>query len=173
MLPIKQVRDGQRWPPLLKIEPAAEVVQPHFGRQTRLHAPQNVGPLVFQAKGFQQPIMHGLHDLTQAGPPPPQAFGPAMRTPLLWLGDHHRAIGPHPAGTDVLARKAGIGDVAVIQRMPSTGQAWLGLLPGGQHCLGQEMIPAVAWSQAKTRDRAHPRGRRSQPGGTHAGLASP
>src|SRR5690242_15896472 len=49
MLPINQVRNGQRRPLKPNIEPTAEVVQPHFGRQAGWQATQHVGPLVFQA----------------------------------------------------------------------------------------------------------------------------
>src|SRR5215831_5244302 len=96
MLPINQVSDSQRRPPRLVIEPTAEVVQPDFGRQARLHAPQDVWALMLQPKHLQEAIMHGFDDLAQGRQPPPQAFWPAMRTLLLRLGDDPCPIGAPP-----------------------------------------------------------------------------
>src|SRR5215472_4245302 len=121
MLPINQVRNGQRRPPLCKIEPATEIVQSHFGGQARLQAAQGVRPLVFQAEGFQQSIMNRLYDLAQASPPAAQPFRPAMWTLLIRLGDDQCTIAPPPPETDPLACKALLGDIAGIRRLPHTG----------------------------------------------------
>src|SRR5215472_15456225 len=96
MLPINQVSDSQRRPPRLVIQPTAEVVQPDFGRQARLRPPQEVGAFVLQPKHLQEAIMYGFDDLAQGRQPPPQAFGPAMRTLLLRFGNDQRARGTPP-----------------------------------------------------------------------------
>src|SRR5262245_36465503 len=132
MLPINQVSHGQWRPSRLAVEPAAAVVQAYFGRQACLHPTQDMGPLVFQAEAFQQPIMHGLDDLAQGRQPPPQRFRPAMRTPLLWLGHDQRALALEPAATHLPTGKALVGDIAAIQWVPNRWQAWEGLTSSGQ-----------------------------------------
>lgn len=144
------------------IEPATEVVQPDFGRQARLHAPQDVGALLLQPKHLQEAIMHGCDDLAQGRQPPPQAFWPAMWTLLLRLGDDQRPLGAPPPQAHLLAGKTGISDIAVIQRVPNGGQARLLLLPGRKQCFGQEVVSTLAWPQAKPGDRAHPADDREQ-----------
>jgi hypothetical protein len=66
--------------------------------------------------------MDGLDHLPQARQPAAQAFRPAVQVDLIGLGDDQRSIGLLPTEAHMLAGKAGIGDGARSQRMPSRGQ---------------------------------------------------
>src|SRR5919205_1636138 len=95
-LPVHQVREGQRRPAQLAIEPHAEVMESYLRDQARLKPAEVMGPFPIEAEGMMELLVHRLHDLAHPSEPTPEPLGP--RRPAIALGgaDDLGAISPSP-----------------------------------------------------------------------------
>jgi hypothetical protein len=81
----------------LVIEPDTEVVQRHPRRQSGTQTLDLVGTLPPEAEGVEEFVIHRLHDLTDAGDPPPQTLGPGLFRVALGRMDYLRSVVIEPA----------------------------------------------------------------------------
>jgi hypothetical protein len=65
-----------------------------------------VGSLLPEPEGVEQLVVDRLHDLTDAGDPPPQALGPGLLRVALGRMDDLRAIAFEPAPMVLFSLKA-------------------------------------------------------------------
>jgi hypothetical protein len=158
MLPINQVRTGQRWTPKLDVEPEAEVMQGHLRRQARPQARAGLRPLMLQTEGLQQAVVERLDDLADASMPAPQGLGPVARSATLRLGDDRGSVALRPVGVPGAALEACIHHVHPAGGRPDAGQARLWPVAGSQEGLRQALIfdagrtTPIAGDRAQRRD---------------------
>jgi hypothetical protein len=80
------------------VESDTKVVQRHPRRQSGTQTLDLVGTLPPEAEGIEELVVDHLHDLTEPGHPPPQAFGPASLLGVaLGRMEHLRSLALKPA----------------------------------------------------------------------------
>jgi hypothetical protein len=147
----------------MQIEPEKKIVQADFGRQARLKAGQVVRTLTRQAKGIQEFVVDGLDDLSQAGQPAPQGFGPVDALTALVRRRHQVDLKLGlPAAARSFSGKAFVCHVGALSRQVSTGQMRRGVLTSGEQGRRQLLIMGTGRLKAKTSDDAQRRDTQQQ-----------
>ncbi len=142
----------------MEIEPATKIVQADFSSQARRSASQGMRTLTRQAKGIQAFVVDGLDDLSDAGQPPPQGFGPAHPLATLMRWSHHRAaMLLQPLAARSFSGKAFVCHVRALSRQASTGQTRPGVRSRGKQGGRQVLIMGPGRPKAKA---GHDAGRR-------------
>jgi hypothetical protein len=107
----------------MEIEPETKIVQSDFGRQPSLKVCQVVRTLTRQAKGVQEFVVDGLDDLSHAGQPAPQRFGPARPlAALMWWGHQVHQMLVQPLASRSFSGKAFIGHIGAVSRQAGARQ---------------------------------------------------
>ncbi len=99
----------------MQIEPDTKIVQTHFGGQTSLKPGQVMRTFTSQTKGIQEFVVDRFNDLSDAGQPAPQRFGPALPfAALMRRGDQISLSLLFPSASWSLAGEAFIRHIRAL-----------------------------------------------------------
>jgi len=154
-LPIHQVREGQRRPAQLAIQPHAEVMESHLRDQARLKPAEVMGPLPIEAEGMMELLIHRLHDLAHPSEPTPEPLGPRRPTIALGGTDDLGAISPPPCRLIGLPLETLIDDVRSAGWGSNTRQSRVGMAAEGKERLRQGLILCTRSTKPEAGDHPH------------------
>ena len=139
-LPVHQVREGQRRPAQLAMQPHAEVMESHLRDQARLQPAEVMGPFPIKAEGMMELLVHRLHALAHPSEPTPEPRGP--RRPPMALGgtEDLGAISPPPCRLLGLPLATLLDAVRSAGWGPNTRQTRVGLAAAGKDRLRQGLL---------------------------------
>lgn len=147
----------------MEIEPETKIVQGDFSGQARLKASQDMRTLTRQAKGIQEFVVNSLDDLSDAGQPPAQGFGPAhsLATLMRWSHQLDAMLLP-PLAARSFSSKAFIGHIGSLSGQASTGQTRRWVCSGGKQGGRQVLIMGAGRAKAKAGNDSGGRDRQQQ-----------
>jgi hypothetical protein len=137
------------------VESDTKVVQRHPRRQSGTQTLDLVGTLPPEAEGIEELVVDRLHDLTEPGHPPPQAFGPASLLGVaLGRMEHLRSLALKPAPMVLYSLEALVGRVGSREGRSHAEEPAIGSGPHREEGLGQGLVGGG--SRAETETRYHP-----------------
>src|SRR3954454_24442470 len=153
-LPSNEIGHGEPGPAELAVEPQAEVVQAHFGRQSCPYPDQGMGTFPIQSTGVEQAVMGRLNDLSDAGQPVPPCLRPPSLTLALWCTVEAHAKRLLPEGMAALALEPGVGHVVAADGLPHFGNKRVLTRPRRQERLRPRLVLGRGGRDTEARDEA-------------------